>query len=387
MKTALELARSLPSDGARRSWTCSVAFGIVALLLSPLPALAGTAAADTWGNVPKYIAIHPGTTVSVWNTADRSQITGGAVAMTPIGDGTYEYVVGLTRGQTYNYLFWANPGGTAVGGLQAWNDYYDIVPTSGTIRCGINAPIYNDTSAYYSSVSYDARRVVTIPTTLNPGDTLWVFNNWGETPGAVAGFTGNGEGDTSIRLNWSGVYGFWGTGGEAFKAADVLAGGVVQIYRSTSPLTGYTFRDSAAGGATTYLDTNLAPGTYYYMVRAVDAYRRLGTANDSFYSLRGGNDSPVVNGYIQCTTALPIRSFFIVQGGDWDYIQSQGGRAWFSQEGSPPWGEKFAATIVSVTIPDRSSSPAAHAPSTPAIVQDHGVSLPARPEHGASAGS
>lgn len=332
--------------------------GAVLLFFVALPAFAQTLVArDSWGAVPKYIAIHPGTTVSVWQTEGRSQITGGAAAMTPVGDGTYEYIVGLVAGQSYNYLFYARPGATAIQGLAAWNEYYDVVPAVGTIRAGRNVPRYTDTtSAYYSTIVGDARRVLAVPSSMNPGETLWVFNNWGETPGTIAGFSGNGEGDTAIRLNWTGVYGFWGSGGEAFKAADVLAGGRIEIYRSSSPLTGYTLRDTVAGGLTTYLDTGLAPGSYYYMVRALDAYRGLGYANDSYSTMRGGSDSPIVNTYIQCTTALAIRSFFIVQGGDWDYIQARNGQAWFSQEGDPPWSEKFQATIVSVILPDRRSS-------------------------------
>ncbi|MEK8022731.1 MAG: hypothetical protein AAB229_02880 [Candidatus Hydrogenedentota bacterium] len=327
---------------------------VFTIAVTCLPVLAETLVGrDSWGVAPKYIAIQPGTTVSVWSTADRAQITGGAVAMSPVGDGTYEYIVGLTAGQSYNYLFYTRPGATAIQGLQAGNEYYDIVPTIGTIRCGRNAPLYNDTSAYYSSVNYDARRVLAVPSTMNPGETLWVFNNWGETPGVISGFTGNGEGDTSIRLNWTGTYGFWGTGGEAFKSADVLAGGMIEIYRSASPLTGYALRDTVTGGSTTYLDTNLAPGSYYYMVRALDAYKGLGYASDSYRTLRGGSDSPVVNTYIQCTTALSIRSFFIVQGGDWDYIKDHNYRAWFSESTGDPWCEKFPATIAVVTLPDR----------------------------------
>lgn len=352
------------------------------LCLFSRPADAQTLVArDSWGAVPKYIAIHPGTAVSVWQTEGRSQITNGAVAMTPVGDGTYEYIVGLSAGQAYNYLFYARPGPTAIQGLAAWNEYYDIVPTVGTIRAGRNVPRYTDTtSAYYSTILGDARRVLSVPSSMNPGETLWVFNNWGETPGTVAGVSGNGEGDTAIRIIWTGVYGFWGSGGEAFKAADVLAGGKIEIYRSTSPLTGYTLRDTVSGGATTYLDTGLTPGSYYYMVRALDAYRGLGYGNDSYATLKGGSDSPVVNTYVQCTTALPIRSFFIVQDGDWDYIRQHGGQAWFSQEGDPPWGEKFQATIVSVTIPERPMTVAAPAAAIAPASRDDQVAAE-RSEH------
>lgn len=326
-----------------------IGLAALGLVLAPAPARAAATAADTWASVQKYIAIHPGTSVSVWNTPERSQITGGAVAMTPVGDGTYEYVVGLTAGQTYNYLFWANPGGTAVGGLQAWNEYYDIVPTSGLIRCSLNGITYNDTSAYYGSVNYDARRILAVGSNRNPGDTIWVFNNWGETPGTVAGLSGYGEGESTIRLTWTGVYGFWGTGGEAFKAADVLAGGRIQVWRSATPYSGYTLRGTVEGRFTTFVDTNLAPGSYYYYLRPFDAYNGSG-ATDSFLTL-SGSDSPAVAGYKQCTTALPVRSFFIVRDADWEVIERQGGLAFLSHEDDPPWGAKIPVSMVRVELP------------------------------------
>lgn len=327
----------------------ALAAATIAAVIVASPAYAASTAADTWGSVPKYIAINPGTSVSVWNTPDRSQVTNGAVAMTPVGDGTYEYVIGLTAGQTYNYLFWANPGGTAVGGLQNWNDYYDVVPTSGGIRCSTNGVTYNDTSASYGTVNFDARRILAIPATKNPGDTIWVFNNWGETPGRVAGLGGHGEGDSAIRLNWNGVYGFWGEGGEAFKAADVLAGGFIQVWRSTTETGTYTLVGTTDGKFSTFVDSNLAPGSYFYFLRAFDAYHGTGTS-DTFQRL-ASTDSPIVAGPVQCTTALPVRSFFIVRDADWNVIERQDGLAFASYPDDPPWGAKFPVSMTRVILP------------------------------------
>jgi hypothetical protein len=321
-------------------------FILVGFVQFATPAHAQTAA-DTWGWVPKYIAIHPGTTASVWSDASRSQITNGRVAMTPVGDGTYEYVVGLTRGQSYNYIFWANSDSTPKGGLKTWNEYYDIMPTSGKIRVSTDTvtKVWNDTtSAYYAPVNYDARRVLSIPATKDPGDTMYVFNNFGETPGLVANFQAWNSGETQILLTWDAPYGNWGSWGEPVKAADVLAGGSYEIYRSAVSESGpFTLVATVQGHLASHTDTDLAPGnTYYYAIRALDAYGGSGLT-DSFTRLRG--ETSTVDSAV---TTAAIRAFFLVQGGSWPVIERQEGKAWFSRPEDPPWGDKMPVRVVRV---------------------------------------
>jgi hypothetical protein len=322
------------------------------LFSPPLPAGAASTAADTWGAVPKSIAIHPGTTTSVWKDVSRSQITNGAATCTPVGDGTYEYIVGLTRGQTYNYIFYATSPYPAVGGLTAYNEYYDIMPTSGRIRCSTNGITYNDTtSAYYGPVTYDARRILTVPTALNPGETLWVFNNFGETPGVVSGIAAAAEGETQIRVSWTGVYGFWGQNGESFKAADVLAGGSYEIYRGNTESGPFSLIAIIPGQSLSYLDTNLTLGdTKYYAVFARDAYN--GTSSTDTFPRLKGDTSTIVN----ARASGAIRTFFIVRDPNWDYIERTGGVAYFSRPEDPPWGNKTPVSVVRVYLPPQRSA-------------------------------
>lgn len=317
----------------------------------PAPALAGATAADTWAQVTKTIAIMPGTTVSVWKDATRSLVTNGTMTCTAVGDGTYEAVVGLVAGQTYNYIFYANAPSPAPGGLVAFNEYYDVIPNSGQIRASTNGKTYNDTtSCYYSSVNFDARRVIKVPTTLNPGDTLWVFNNFGETPVSFRGLSAQPEGDTQVRLYWTGIYGSWGAGGEAFKCADVLAGGTIEIYRTnTNESNPYTKIATIGGEKTTYLDTNLpANDTYFYVLRARDAYTGSAGAIDTFPQLRSDSSTPV-----HSQTSNQIQAFFIVRDADWDVIQSKNGRCYLSYADDVPWGEKMEGSMVRVYLPPR----------------------------------
>ena len=305
-------------------------------------------ASDTWGQVSKTIAINPGTSVSVWKDAYRSLVTNGESTMTAVGDGTYEYIVGLPAGQTYNYIFFVNAGWPAPGGLQAWNDYYDIMPANGVIKCSSNGYSWNepDTTAYYSSVNYDARRVLNIASSKIPGDTIWVFNNFGETPGVVANFTAAAEGETIIRLLWAGVYGSWGQSGEAFKAADVLAGGYYEIYRGTNETGPFTKINTVEGSYNTYLDTNLIFGdTYYYCIRAVDAY--MGTDSTDTFSRIIGDTSTVMNAKARGA----IGTFFLVKEADWKIIEKHENIVWFSKPDDPPWCEKIPVRVVRIYLP------------------------------------
>lgn len=311
-------------------------------------ALVSQTAADTWGTVAKKIVIMPGTSVSAWKDSWRSVVTNGPAAMTAVGDGTYEYTVGLVRGEVYNYLFFVDAGASPPPGLQAFNEYFDPVPTSGPIPASTNGSTVTDTTSvrYGQAGNFDARRILTVPRSIAPGDTLWVFNNLGETPGAPTNFLAFPEGETAVRLQWGAPYGFWGTGGEAFKAADVIAGGFYRIYRSTTPSGLFALVGTVAGGVFTYLDSGLTSGeTYYYIIRSVDAY--LGGGADSFP--RRMSDSSTVD---TSATASAFRSFWmvearpeagrlvVVQGAREEAIARAGGLVWLSPPGAPPWVAK-----------------------------------------------
>ncbi|RMH58485.1 MAG: hypothetical protein D6679_04625 [Candidatus Hydrogenedentota bacterium] len=326
----------------------------IALFLCAAPSTYAQTARDTWAQVTKTIVVQPGLDVSCWKDAGRSQITEGPMTMTAVGDGTYEAIIGLQRGQKYNYLFFANAGFPAPGGLMDFNEYYDVVPTSGFIRASTNGVTVNDTvSAYYGSVglTFDARRILSVPTTIPPGDTLWVFNNFGETPGIVSSFSAFPEGETKIRLVWGDPYGFWGQNGEAFKAADVLAGGQFLIYRSLSESGPFRLIAALDGKENTFVDDSGTTGlamaeTYYYVIRCRDAYEGTNLATDSFPTL--SSDSSNV---VHATTSGPLIGFFVVQAADWHVIERTRGRVFLSPPEAPPWGRKYEARMVRVYLP------------------------------------
>lgn len=316
-------------------------------LFLPAAARAGASASDTWGQVGRDLVVQPGTSVSCWSDPARSQITNGPMAMVPVGDGTYETVVGLIRGQTYNYFFFVNAGASPAGRLTAFNTYYDIVPTSGRINASTNGVAVNETTAarYGQAGNFDARRILTVPASLNPGDTLWVFNNLGETPGVVTSLLAYAEGDTQIRLQWDGPYGFWGTGGEAFKAADVLAGGRIEILRADTSGGLYTQVAAIDGKEVTWLDSGLASAnTYYYVVRCRDAYQ--GGLADSFPQRLGDTTAPV-----HSSPQGPVNTYFIVQGADEEVLASKGWLAYLTPWGEPPTSPKWAGRMVRIFLP------------------------------------
>lgn len=317
------------------------------LLGAVLPTYAQTAS-DTWGQVTKQIVVHPGTTTSAWLDVDRSLVTNGPLTMTPVGDGTYEAVLPLVRGRTYNYLFFAVAGNPPEGGLCAGCQYYDPVPTRGPIPASTwgDTTVTDTSSAYYGQAgNFDARRILEVPASLAPGETMWIFNNFGETPGVVANLIAYPEGDTQIRLEWTGPYGFWGQGGEAFKAADVLAGGVIEIYRDTDLAGTFPLIATIDGSLQTYLDTGLVAGeTYCYVLRAVDAYQ--GGPGDTFPQLRGPSSDT------DCaTTQGPIKTFWIVRDPDVRRIEEGGGLVFLSRACDPFWGPKVPARFVRIFLP------------------------------------
>ncbi|HOK40139.1 MAG TPA: fibronectin type III domain-containing protein [bacterium] len=299
---------------------------------------------DTWANtgnvwdLKKYIAVHPGTAQSVWE--NRAYTTNGLMEMTALGDGTYEAVLGLNAGATYNYLFFVKTGNNPPPGLQPNYTYYDCVPTGGNIACG-TAPyvvLSFDTTtrgyAYYSQIqwfdgtnnNYDARRVVTIPSNLSPGDSLYIYNNFSDRPGIVTDFNVVALDTTTAYLSWSNPSTSWGSTGSMI-AADVVAGGYYKIYRNTTgSTTAYTLRATVDGSVFSFTDTGLTQGqTYYYVIVAYDAYQGTG---DSFAVLAGDTTAQD-----SVTMSAPVRVRFKVEkenensekyyiyGFNWDYVK------------------------------------------------------------------
>lgn len=297
---------------------------------------------DTWANtgnmwdLKKYIAVHPGTSQSVWE--NRALITNGLLEMTPLGDGTYEAIIGLNAGATYNYLFFVKTGANPPPGLNQNYTYYDCVPSAGNIACG-TAPhivLSFDTStsgyAYYTQIqwfdgtnnNFDARRVVRIPSTLSPGDSLYIYNNFSDKPGAVTNFNVVALDTNTAYLTWSYPATSWGSSGSMI-AADVVAGGYYNIYRNTTgSTTTYTLIATVDGSVFSYTDSNLTQGqTYYYVIVAYDAYRGTG---DSFAVIAGdttSQDSVSMNAPVRVRFKVEKDSNekYYIYGFNWDYVE------------------------------------------------------------------
>lgn len=288
-----------------------------------VPVFAGQYASDTWAQLNKYIAVQAGTLQSVWeNNAD---ITNGLVTMTVKGDGTYGAVIGLETGKSYNFLFFAKTGSTAPPGLQPNYTYYDAVPTGGNIQSGTTAyqvSVYDSTQqapVHYDhiGINWDARRVITVPSYLNPGDSFYVYGNFADKPGGVTNFSATAVDTDTVRLTWSYPYGYWGSGSENVKAADVIAGGTYAIYRNTTgSTTTYTKIASVPGDVFAYRDTGLTPdSTYYYVIVSKDAYTGQYDTTP-FEQLVSDTITPD-----SATPKPPIKVFFSVQGLDWNYVR------------------------------------------------------------------
>ncbi|OGH58329.1 MAG: hypothetical protein A3G34_16440 [Candidatus Lindowbacteria bacterium RIFCSPLOWO2_12_FULL_62_27] len=319
----------------------SLLYSVFCILSSLSPAQAAdTYASDTWAQVPRYIAVHPGTQTSVWSDVSRASITNGLQTMTAVGDGTYQAIIQLTPKATYNFLFFAKTGPSAPAGLQPNTTYYDVIPTGGAIQSGTQPLKVDSTSApavRYGTVgtSNDARRLITVPQDLDPGDTFYVYANFGERPITITNFDAMAVDTTTVRLTWGAPYGSWGTGGESFKAADVIAGGLFRVYRNTTgSTTSYTLVKEVDGSATNYTDAGLSANTtYYYVLVAVDAYKGLtsGTVNDSPFLRLMSDTTPQDT----AVPRAPVRVRFKVHHFDWNYVQSHGQVVYMTREDAP----------------------------------------------------
>jgi hypothetical protein len=271
-----------------RSWA-------VSLVIAASAVSAVFAAANApWGDPAQIqvgVVVHPGDAVSAWPEEGRNDMTGGATswivadksAMAAVGDGTYQIRVELIPGAVYNYLFGARLM-TGIAGFAAGSDYPEPSPDGsqqddagnysasdpGTF-VSLSSTSYSapgDGGVTYVSIGGDARRRLAMPS-VDPGTTIYVFNNFGSIPRGVANYS---VAITSGRvdLRWQGGLGTWGSGSPSI---DCL-GGRYLLYVSTSNSVGpYSLLSNLSGVTTHYAHTGLSNGTsYYYVFVASDSY-------------------------------------------------------------------------------------------------------------------
>lgn len=267
------------------------------LLCAAMAALVGASALFAasanapWGDAAQIqvgVVIHPGVSVPAWPEVNKNDITGDATsfivagksAMEAVGDGTYQFRTDLVPGGVYNYIFGARIMQGAWG-FDAEKDYAEPIPDgsqqddSGNYATSDPGTFVSLSSTAYSStgdggVSYvnivvdnngNSRRKLDMPT-VDPGTTIYVFNNFGSLPRGVANYSvkiSSGR----VDLNWQGALGTWGSG---MPSVDAL-GGRNLLYVSTSNSAGpYSLLADLAGTATHYAHSGLANGTSYYFI-------------------------------------------------------------------------------------------------------------------------
>jgi len=241
-----------------------------------------------WPAVRKSIAIQEGTTVSAWDSDGRSNVTptGCAVAMSaPDGlPDELEFSASLTPGTTYNFILFAHST-YSISGLLANTTYFDTVPASGS--AGMLTSTSTLTTTNHGSVRFggvggtgETRRIFCVPKELASGTTVYVFCNFSGAPNTSEVYAVPVNSYT-IQLDWS-PYGSWGTGAETSKAADVLAGGSYEIYRSSVSEAGPYIKILSTSGVSELTDNDrvvegdnaglLKEVEYFYVVVSSDAY-------------------------------------------------------------------------------------------------------------------
>lgn len=280
-------------------------------------------ASSSWVDSSKIkvqLAIQSSTETAVWSTSDRANITNGKLDLTADSTNkTYRATVPLPKSQYYNFLFFAETTATPPDGLKASTEYYDTVWNAGYWNSYDIVPstakfIVSTSSTSNSNDQYgwfgnagkdsDARRVLYVPSTLSDGATIYAFANFGSTPTAPT-YIQAIPGDKKVMLVWSAPYGsawVWpppqntgnvpASAGENMKAADVVAGGVYQIYVCTdTAITGdfskYVATETVSGSSFTYTSPPLTNGvTYYYILRSSDSFKGIaGNIDGNCYSV------------------------------------------------------------------------------------------------------
>ena len=262
-----------------------------------------------WGDSSRlkmYLAIQSSAAVSVWNTADRANITNGLLEMSASGDGTYRATVPLIPSpDPYNFLFFARTSDNPPPGLIANTEYYDTVPSTGyfsVYSSSTGAAPPSGVLGYFNPAgsNRDARRFLYLPTSLTPGTTLYVFANFASSPTAPT-YIQAVAGNQKATLYWSAPYGApWiypppeltgnipNGGGENMKAVDVIAGGCYQIYFATynpGDFNAYKSSVVVSGGTFNFTFSGLTNGvTYYYILCSSDTFRGQVANNYSNFS-------------------------------------------------------------------------------------------------------
>jgi hypothetical protein len=286
--------------------------------------LSGQAASTNWAKLQKYLVIQPSLNISAWE--DRSFVTN----MTPVGDGTYQVKMMLTPGQYYNFVLKAVSGTNVPPGLDRNFNYYDQPPSTGYIPASRNPNYVEYTNkAWYGAVtsSGDARRILLVPN-LNPGESLYVFNNFNAAPNlpdTIQALPGNGQ----VVLSWSMPLGQW-----KWMDANVTAGGEFLIYSSTSSSgSNFSLLATLPGNITSYTHRSLVNGTtYYYVIVVKDAYRQ--AAGLPFEQKMTVFPPPFGGAPVQAS-AVPsgtIPVFFKVEHMDWNTVGEHGYIVWLTPE-------------------------------------------------------
>ncbi|MEW6555835.1 MAG: alpha-amylase family glycosyl hydrolase [Elusimicrobiota bacterium] len=297
-------------------------------------------ASSPWGDSSKIqlqLAIMSSTQTSVWSSADRANITNGKLDMTADATNkTYRASVPLIKGQYYNFLFFAETTATPPDGLKANTVYYDCVWNAGTWNSYSVVPstakfITSKSSTSITGNQYgwfgnagkdnDARRILYVDTTLDNDATWYVFANFASTPTAPT-YIQAIPGNQKVTLVWSAPYGnawIWpppqntgnvpASGGESMKAADVVCGGVYQIYvctdiAITNDFSKYQATATVSGSSFTYTSPPLKNGvTYYYIIRA----------SDTFKGIAGGIDGNCYSVFSATVSACPTNEYVVVK--------------------------------------------------------------------------
>jgi hypothetical protein len=356
------------------------------LILHGYPLFAANANAP-WGDPAQIqvgVVIHPGDSVSAWPESGRNEVTGDATsflvlgksAMTAVGDGTYEMKVDLVPGAVYNYIFGArimqNNWGFAAG-----SDYTEPVPdgtqtddkgnyasTDPGTFVSLSSTAYSapsDGGVYYISIGGDARRKLVMPS-VDPGTTIYVFNNFGSIPRGVANYSVSIS-SGRVDLKWQGALGTWGAGA---PSVDALGGRTI-IYVSTSNAGGpYSLLADLAGTATSYTHTGLSNGTsYYYIFVSSDGYtgltRSTYTATKTLWAnlaRYSPSDTSWDSGSYTHNDKYgkpsgPVPVYFKVENIDEDYVREHGNVVYLT-----PWDEdgriyrrKIPGVLVSAYLP------------------------------------
>jgi len=341
-----------------------------------------------WGDTSKIkvgVVIQSGDGISAWTESGRNDMTGNATSwivtgkteMEPVGDGTYQLRVDLIPGGLYNYIFGARlieamagfpagyefpepiPNGTQTddSGNTATSDPGTFISLSSTT---VNQPTTGSVS--YISIGGDARRKLIMPD-VDPGTTVYIFNNFGSIPRGVANYSVYVS-SWKVELRWQGGLGTWGSG----SAAVDCFGGRYYLYVSTSNAGGpYSLLATLSGQTSYYVHTNLSAGTsYYYIFVSSDAYNGITlstyTANKSLWAnlsraippnTAWNSDQYAHNDkYGKPNVATPV--YFKVENIDEDYVKQHDNIVYMT-----PWDEdgrfypyKIPGTFISVFVPN-----------------------------------